>query len=110
MSWFQKITRTIAVSDSYPHHCALLSGSKGKMCCGNCSVGEYFLAKFEGYPAIIGIINIKLTSRLYILSAIDWKEIEGLKMEKYAYWGYLWHLILYKVLGVYKFCFDLFDI
>jgi len=30
-----------------------------------------FLAKFEGYPAIIRIINIKLTSRLYILSAID---------------------------------------
>jgi len=30
-----------------------------------------FLAKFEGYPAIIGIINMKLTSRLYILSAID---------------------------------------
>jgi len=26
---------------------------------------------FEGYPAIIGIINMKLTSRLYILSAID---------------------------------------
>ena len=45
------------------------------MCCGNCSVGENFLAKFEGYPAIIGIINMKLTSRL--LSAIDWKEIEG---------------------------------
>jgi len=36
-------------------------------------------AKFEGYPAIIGIINMTLTSRLYILSAIDWKEIEGLK-------------------------------
>jgi len=29
------------------------------------------LAKFEGYPANIGIINMKLTSRLYILSAID---------------------------------------
>jgi len=29
------------------------------MCCGNCSVRENFLAKFEGYPAIIGIINIK---------------------------------------------------
>jgi len=28
-------------------------------------------ARFEGYPAIIGIINMKLTSRLYILSAID---------------------------------------
>jgi len=41
------------------------------MCCGNCSVGENFLAKIEGYPAIIGIINIKLKSRLYILSAID---------------------------------------
>jgi len=41
------------------------------MCCGNSLVGENFLAKFEGYPAIIGIINIKLTSRLYILSAID---------------------------------------
>jgi len=27
-------TRAIAVSDSYPHHCALQSGSKGKMCCG----------------------------------------------------------------------------
>jgi len=65
------LTRTIAVSDSYPHHCALKSGSKGKMCCGNCSVGENFLAKFEGYPAIIEIINMKLTSRLYILSAID---------------------------------------
>jgi len=64
-------TRTIAVSDSYPHHCALYSGSKGKMCCGNCSVGENFLAKFEGYPAIIGIIIMKLTSILYILSAID---------------------------------------
>jgi len=50
------ITRIIAVSDSYPHHCALKSGSKGKMCCGNCSVRENFLAKFEGYPAIIGII------------------------------------------------------
>jgi len=37
------------------------------MCCGKCSVGELFLAKFEGYPAIIGIINVKLTSRLYIL-------------------------------------------
>ena len=24
------------------------------MCCGNCSVGENFLAKFEGYPVIIG--------------------------------------------------------
>jgi len=33
--------------------------------------GGNFLAKFEGYPAIIGIINMKLTSRLYILSAID---------------------------------------
>jgi len=43
----------------------------GKMCCGNCSVGENVLAKFEGYPAIIGIINMKLTSRIYILSAID---------------------------------------
>jgi len=41
------------------------------MCCGNCLVGENFLAKFEGYPAIIGIINMKLTSRLYILPAID---------------------------------------
>jgi len=41
------------------------------MCCGNCPVGENFLAKFEGYPAIIGIIIMKLTSRLYILSAID---------------------------------------
>jgi len=41
------------------------------MCCGNCSVGANFLAKFEGYPAIIGIINMKLTSRLYILSAIE---------------------------------------
>jgi len=41
------------------------------MCCGNCSVGENFLAEFEEYPAIIGIINMKLTSRLYILSAID---------------------------------------
>jgi len=30
-----------------------------------------FLAKFEGYPAIIGIINMKFTSRLYILSAIE---------------------------------------
>jgi len=40
------------------------------MCCGNCSVGENFLAKFEEYPAIIGIINMKLTNRLYILSAI----------------------------------------
>jgi len=41
------------------------------MCCGKFSVGDNFLAKFEGYPAIIGIINMKLTSRLYILSAID---------------------------------------
>jgi len=41
------------------------------MCCGNYSVGENFLAKFEGYPVIIEIINMKLTSRLYILSAID---------------------------------------
>jgi len=49
------------------------------MCSGNCAVGENFLAKFEGYPAIIGIINMILTSRLYILSAIDKKEIEGLK-------------------------------
>jgi len=40
------------------------------MCCGNCKVGENFKAQFEGY-AIIGIINMKLTSRLYILSAID---------------------------------------
>jgi len=55
------------------------------MCCGNCSVGENFLAKFDGYPAIIGIINMKLTSRLYILSAIDLKEIEGLKRGNYAY-------------------------
>jgi len=69
------------------------------MCCGNCLVGENFLAKFEEYPAIIGIINMKLTSRLYILSAIDWKEIEGLKSKRgnYAYWGYLWHLKFYKV-------------
>ena len=67
------------------------------MCCGNCSVGENFFAKFEGYPAIIGIINMKLTSRLYILSAIDWKEIEGLKRGNNAYWGYLWHLTFYKV-------------
>jgi len=41
------------------------------MCCGNCSVGENFLAKFEGYLAVIGIINMKLPSILYILSAID---------------------------------------
>jgi len=34
-------------------------------------IAQNFLAEFEGYPAIIGIINIKLTSRLYILSAID---------------------------------------
>ena len=66
------------------------------MCCGNCSVGENCLAEFEGYPAIIGIINMKLTSRL-ILSAIDWKEIEGLKRGNYVYWGYLWHLTFYKV-------------
>jgi len=59
------------------------------MCCGNCSVGENFLAKFEGYPAIIRIINTKLTSRLYILSAIDKKEIEGLKRGNYAYCRYL---------------------
>jgi len=55
------------------------------MCCGNCSVGENILAKFEEYPAIIGIINMKLTSRLYILSAIDCKETEGLKRGNYAY-------------------------
>jgi len=41
------------------------------MVCGHCSVGENVLAKLEGYPAIIGIINMKLTSRLYIMSAID---------------------------------------
>jgi len=41
------------------------------MCCGIGSVGENFLAKFEGYPAIRGIISMKLTSRLNILSAID---------------------------------------
>jgi len=40
------------------------------MYCGNCSVRENFSAKFAGYPAVIGIINMKLTSRLYILSAI----------------------------------------
>jgi len=56
-------TRTIAVSDSYPHHCVLQNGSMGKMCCGNCSVGENSLAKFEGYPAVIGIINMKLTNK-----------------------------------------------
>ena len=67
------------------------------MCGGNCSVGENFLAKFEGYPAIIEIINMKLTSRLYILSAIDWKKIEGLKSGNYAYWGNLWHLTFNKV-------------
>jgi len=44
-----------------------------------------FLAKFKGYPAILGIINMILTSRLYILSAIDCKEIEGLKRGNYAY-------------------------
>jgi len=53
---------------------------------------------------------MKLTSRLYILSAIDWKEIEGLKRGNYAYWSYLWYLTFYKVLGVYKFCFGLFDL
>jgi len=58
---------------------------------GNCWVGENVLAKFEGYPAIIGIINMKLGSRTFILSAYDWKEIEGLKRGNYAYWGYLWH-------------------
>jgi len=45
------------------------------MCCGNCSVWENLLAKFEGYPAIIGIINMKLTSRLYILSAVLMTDI-----------------------------------
>ena len=55
------------------------------MCGGNCSVGENILAKFGGYPAIIGIINMLLTSRLYILSAIDWKEIWGLKRGSNAY-------------------------
>jgi len=34
-------------------------------------LGNTFLATFEGYPTVIGIINMKLTSRLYILSAID---------------------------------------
>ena len=34
-------------------------------------LGKLFLAKFEGYPAIIGIINMNLTNRLYMLSAID---------------------------------------
>jgi len=38
------VIRTIAVSDSYPYHCALKTGSKGKMCCGNCSVGENFFS------------------------------------------------------------------
>jgi len=32
------------------------AGAKGNMCCGNCTVGENFLAKFERYPAITGII------------------------------------------------------
>jgi len=36
------------------------------MCCGNCSFGENVLAKFEEYPAIKGIINMKLTSFKFI--------------------------------------------
>jgi len=45
--------------------------AEARVRCGNCSVGENVIAKFEGYPVNIGIINMKLTSRLYILSAID---------------------------------------
>jgi len=79
------------------HTLCIINVSKGKMCCGNCSVVENCLAKFEEYPVIIGKIDMKLTSRLYILSAIDWKEIEGLKSGNYAYWVYLWHLTFYEV-------------
>ena len=52
------ITRTIAVSDSYPHHCALLSGSKGKMCFGKNMGSAHPLVevnvsfKFEGNTSI----------------------------------------------------------
>ena len=56
MARTKKTTRTIAVSDSYPTIVHYKAEAMGKMCCGNCSVGENFLAKFEGYPAIIGII------------------------------------------------------
>ena len=48
------------------------------MCCGNCSVGENFLAKFEGYPAIIGIINMKLELSL---KAINTPSIVHYKAE-----------------------------
>jgi len=44
------------------------------MCCGNCSVGENFLAKFEGYPAIIEINNMKLNKQTtYCLLLIERK-------------------------------------
>ena len=48
---------------------------------------------------------MKLTNILYILSAIGWKEIEGLKRGNYAYWGYLWHLTFYKVFRCIKILF-----
>ena len=50
------------------------------MCCGNCSVGGNFLAKFEGYPAIIGIINMKLTDSTYCLLLIE-RKLKDLKGE-----------------------------
>jgi len=80
------------------------------MCCGNCSVGENFLAKFEGYPAIIGIINMKLTAdSTYWLLLIErkLKDLKGEIMQTEVTCDTL-HSI--KFLGVYKFCFGLFDI
>ena len=44
-------------------------------------LGKTFLAKFDRYPAIIGIINMKLTSRLYILSALIERKLKDLKWE-----------------------------
>jgi len=49
------------------------------MCCGNCSVGENFLAEFEGYPAIIGMINMKLKADCtYCLLLIE-RKLKDLK-------------------------------
>jgi len=51
------------------------------MCCGNCSVGENVLAKFEGYPAIIGIINEyeinKQTTYCLLLIERKLKDLKG---------------------------------
>jgi len=51
-------TRTIAVSDSYPPPIVHYKAEARVRCVVEMahSVGENFLAKFKGYPAIIGII------------------------------------------------------